>query len=305
MGGTVCVIGSANMDLVVRAPRLPGPGETVAGGEFQTFPGGKGANQAVAAARMGARVSMVGRVGSDVYGADLRKILGREGVDLTALRTAAGVATGVALITVETGSGENTIVVAGGANRRVSAEDVLGVAGLIRSADVLLVQLEVPVEAVHKAAEVAGDAGRRVVLNAAPAERLPSSLLSILDVLVVNQTEGAVVAGEGAPSEPEALARALLELGPGAAIVTLGAEGAVVAEASGVRRVPSVVVEAVDTVGAGDAFCGALAAMLAEGRSPAEAARVGCVAGALAASAHGAIPSLPTRQAVGARLKER
>lgn len=304
MTGRVCVLGSLNMDLVVRAPRLPGPGETLGGGCFNTYPGGKGANQAVAAARMGARVTMIGRVGNDAYGADLRKVLGREGVDLTALRSAAGVSTGVALITVGETDGENTIVVAGGANLKVTPQDAEGVGGLIRSAEVLLMQLEVPIEAVMRATRLAHDTDRLVVLNAAPAMELPEELLRSLDVLIVNEVEAASLAGGGGgEGEAESLARALLEKGPRAVVVTLGARGALVAEASGVKMVPSVEVEARDTVGAGDAFCGAVAAMLAEGRPLGEAVRVGCVAGALAATVAGAIPSLPTRQAVGDRLR--
>lgn len=298
MAGRVCVIGSANMDLVVRTPRLPAPGETILGGPFRTFPGGKGANQAVAASRMGAQVMLVGRVGADTYGNELRSVLSREGVDLTALRAAAGVASGVALITVDDASGENTIVVAGGANRCVTSEDIEGVAGLIRSADVILMQLEVPIEPVAAAARLAAASGRRVVLNAAPAAELPAELWECLGVLVVNRGEGAVLAGESERTPPERLAQSLLDRGVSGVVITLGAEGAIVAEKAITKHIPSIEVEAADSVGAGDAFCGALAAMLAEGRSLVDAAKIGCVAGALAATRPGAIPSLPMRAAV-------
>lgn len=291
------------MDLVVRAPRLPRAGETILGGPFETFPGGKGANQAVAAARMGAQVSFVGRVGTDAYGAELRTVLSREGVDLTALRPTAGVSTGVALITVDESGGENTIVVAAGANKRVSREDVQAVGGLIRSADVLLMQLEVPVEAVAAAASAARASGRKVVLNAAPAVALPEGLLAAIDVLIVNRGEAATGVGASPETRSRDLARKLLGIGPRSAVITLGPRGALVAEGELVEHVPSISVEAVDTVGAGDAFCGTLAAMLAEGKPLVEAARVGCVAGALAATKPGAIPSLPTREAVGRRLQ--
>lgn len=309
MPGRVCIVGSVNMDLVVRAPRLPGAGETIAGGPYRTFPGGKGANQAVAAARMGAAVSLVGRVGTDAYGTELRSVLSREGVDLTALRATAGESSGVALITVAEGSGENTIVVVGGANARLTPEDIQGVSGFIRLADVLLMQLEVPVETVAAASGIAHLSDRKVVLNAAPARDLPDELLRSVDVLIVNAGEAAHLAGMGADhslheSDPVRTAQALLERGPGAVVVTLGAAGALVAEGDAVRKVRSIEVEPVDTVGAGDAFCGCLAAMLAEGKSLVDAARVGCVAGALAAMKAGAIPSLPQREAVRERLKQ-
>ena len=299
MAGRVCVIGSANMDMVVRARRLPRPGETVVGGSFHTCPGGKGANQAVAAARMGARVTMVGRLGADASGTELRKVLAREGVDLTAMRTATGVSTGVALITVDEDSGENTIVGVGGANLLVSPEDVRGVAGLIRSAEVLLMQLEVPVETVETATNLAHGVGRKVILNAAPAHPLPESLLRALDVLIANETEAAALAGEESAGDPEQLAEAILSKGPVAVVLTLGGRGAIVAEQSGTTVVPSIKVAATDTVGAGDAFCGTVAAMRAEGKSLAQAVRIGCIAGALATTKPGAIPSLPTREAVG------
>jgi len=299
MAGRVCVIGSANMDMVVRAQKLPAPGETVVGGSFHTSPGGKGANQAVAAARMGARVTMVGRLGADASGTELRKVLSREGVDLTAVRTAAGVPTGVALITVDEESGENTIVGVGGANLLVSPEDVRDVAGLIRSAEVLLMQLEVPVETVEAATSLARAAGRMVILNAAPAQPLPESLLSSLDVLIVNETEAAAIAGAESADDPEQLAETLRGKGPAAVVLTLGGRGAIVAEQSGTTVVPSIKVAATDTVGAGDAFCGTLAAMRAEGKSLAQAVRIGCIAGALATTKPGAISSLPTREAVG------
>jgi ribokinase len=303
MAGRVCILGSANMDLVVRAPHLPGPGETILGGPFETFPGGKGANQAVAAARMGAQVSFVGRVGADAYGAELRSLLSREGVDMTALRPTAGNATGVALISVADAGGENTIIVAPGANQRITRQDIEAVGGLIRSADVLLMQLEVPLDAVAAAGKIARAAGRRVVLNAAPALALERTLLGEVDVLVVNRPEAGAIAGASGEIRSRDLAKKLRELGPRAVIITLGPRGALVAEADEPVPVPSIEIEATDTVGAGDAFCGTLAAILAEGKSLVEAARVGCVAGALAASKAGAIPSLPTREAVGKALQ--
>ncbi len=302
MPGRVCIVGSINMDLVVRTPAFPAPGETLAGGPFQTFPGGKGANQAVAAARMGAGVSIVGRVGADVYGNELRAVLAREGVNLAALRTTAGESTGVGLITVDESTGENTIVTVGGANQHLVADDIRSISGFIRSADVLLMQLEVSLDAVAAAADIAHLSNRMVVLNAAPACGLPDSFLNAIDVLIANENEAVQLAGAPEKTHADDLAQALLARGPRAVLITLGAKGAVVADAAGFEVIPSVTVDAIDTVGAGDAFCGSVAAMLSEGKSLHDAVRIGCVAGALASTRHGAIPSLPTREAVGRLL---
>lgn len=305
MPARVCVLGSVNMDLVARAPRLPEPGETVLGGPFGAFPGGKGANQAVAAARMGAAVAFIGRVGADSNGRALRGALAREGLDLSALSETREAATGVALITVDASRGENTIVVASGANHTLTARDVEAGAGLIRSAGVLLLQLEVPPEANEAGAEIARAAGRPIVLNAAPSSRLGQDMLEAVQVVVANRGEAASLASLAPDVPPEVLARELLRLGAKSAVVTLGSDGAVVAAGGEVLPVETPGVEAVDTVGAGDAFCGALAAMLAEGRDLADAARIGCVAGALATTTPGAIPSLPVRDAVERAQQER
>lgn len=304
MSGSVCVVGSINMDLVVRTPRLPAPGETILGGPFETFPGGKGANQAVAAARMGARVSMVGRIGADDYGQSLRAMFVREGVDATAIRATAGTATGVGVIIVDERAGENTIVVAPGANASLTPEDVESVAGIVRSAAVLLVQLESPFETVEAAIRIARGAGRRVVLNAAPAGVAPGAMLRQVDLLVANRGEAALLTGGAAEDDPLALARDALRLGPAAVVVTAGAEGACLAMRDGSLRVPSIPVRAVDSTAAGDAFCGSVAAWLASGRSVEEAVRAGCVAGALAATRAGAIPSLPKAHDVSVRLSD-
>ena len=302
MSGSVCVVGSINMDLVVRTPRLPAPGETILGGPFETFPGGKGANQAVAAARMGARVSMVGRVGADDYGQFLRAMFVREGVDATAIRATAGAATGVGVITVDERAGENTIVVAPGANARLTPDDVETVAGLVRSAGVLLVQLETPFETVATAIRIARGAGRGVVRNVAPAGVVPDDVLRLVDLVVANRGEAALLTGAAEDDDPLAVAREALRLGPRAVVVTAGPEGACLATSGASLRVPSIPVRSVDSTAAGDAFCGAAAAWLAEGRSVDEAVRAGCVAGALAATRAGAIPSLPSRVEVEERL---
>ena len=291
----MCVVGSINVDLVVRTPRLPGRGETVLGGPFDRYPGGKGANQAVAAARAGASVAMVGALGGDDHGRAMRAMLEGEGIGHGGVRTIEGAATGVALITVEEG-GENTIVVAGGANTQVDDATIEAGAPAIRDADVLLMQLEVPIGAAARAAAIGRDGGTRVVLNAAPGAVLDRELLALVDVLIVNRGEAALVAGREATEAPEALAQALTRLGVGTVVVTLGSEGVVALEEETLHVAPTFRVNAVDTVGAGDAFAGALCARLAEGADLETAIRFGAAAGALATVTEGAIPSLPSRK---------
>ncbi len=299
--GRVCVLGSLNMDLVVGTPRLPAPGETILGGPFHTHPGGKGANQAVAARRMGAEVTMVGRVGDDPHGQQLQRLLADEGIDTSHLRSLPGEATGVALITVDSAAGENTIIVAGGANQRLTAADVEQARDRITEADVLLLQLEVPIEAVVAAARVARQAGTTVILNAAPAAPLPAELWRSLDVLIVNESEAAHLVGAAVgEAEPEALARELQMQGSASVVLTLGAHGALCCSERKTSTVPALDVTPVDTVGAGDALAGALAAGLAEGLPMQEALPFAAAAGSLATTKAGAIPSLPTRSTVAA-----
>ncbi len=305
----VCVIGSVNMDLVVRAPRIPGRGETVMGRSFATFPGGKGANQAVAAARMGAQVSLVGATGNDAHGETMEKVLHAEGIDLSRLVIREGVPTGVGLITVDD-EGENTIVVAPGANATVTPEEIAQAENVIRWADVVLMQLETPIEAVMAAARLARSAGKAVVLNAAPARPLGTELLKLLDVLVVNRTEGAIVGGLDDRSDPGRLALRLAEIGPATVVLTLGAQGSIVAHKGRPKRIGTLPVSAVDAVGAGDAFAGALAVEWASVHAATKtrgaddfklveaALVVASAAGALAATTQGAIPSLPSRNDV-------
>jgi ribokinase len=290
----VAVVGSLNMDLVVRGPRFPRAGETLTGTRFETIPGGKGANQALAARRAGAQVTMVGAVGADDFGAALRAGLATEGVDVQHVAVAAGVATGVALITVDV-HGENTIIVVPGANGCMTAEAVQAAAAAITAARVLLLQLEVPLAAVHAAARVAAEAGVTVILNAAPALVLPGALLALVDYLVVNETEVLEVgAHAGVPADRAA--RALQSAGARTVVVTLGAAGALLMPPAGdVVATPAFEVEAVDTTAAGDAFVGAFAVALAEGATPSHALRVGSAAGALAVTRPGAQPSLPSR----------
>ena len=286
MSGDVVVVGSANVDLVVSVPRHPAPGETVLGGDLRRSPGGKGANQAVAAGRAGARTALLGALGPD-DGADL--LLGSlhaAGVD-TGLVARTAAPTGTAFISVST-DGENTIVVAPGANAGVALDaDALA---RVATADVLLAQLEVPLEPVLAAAR-ARRAGARFVLNAAPSRPLPDELTDAVDVLVVNEHEALDLAG--GPDVGSAVT-ALLARVP-AVVVTLGARGCLVAErGTAAVEVPAPRVAPVDTTGAGDTFCGVLAAALADGRSLVAAARHASAAAALAVTRPGAQDAVPT-----------
>lgn len=302
MSARVAVVGSSNLDLVVTASRLPHPGETVLGEDFRTVPGGKGANQAVAAARAGAACHFVGAVGDDDFGTRMRASLVDAGVDVRGLRTVAG-PSGVALIAVDRDA-ENFIVVAPGANGTLTELDADDRA-TIAAADVLLLQLEVPLAAVLAAADQARADGTTVVLNAAPAAVLPTDLLDLVDVLVVNEHEAAVVA-EVTSDDPPVLLDALLKRVP-RVVLTLGARGAAYADRNGLRvAVPAPQIAAVDTTAAGDAFTGALAVGWAErGGASSEdtvtaSLRWACAAGAACAQRPGASTALPDRLAIDA-----
>lgn len=286
----IAVVGSANMDLVATAPVLPTPGKTVLGHEFTIVPGGKGANQAVAAARAGADCTLVAAVGGDSFGADLRRGLRAGGVRDGLVRTVPG-RSGVALIVVDP-AGENQIVVAPGANAALTGL-LPADRDAIAAADVLLLQLEVPLETVAAAAAAARRAGTRVLLNGAPARPLPDDLLSSVDLLLVNEGEAGTLSG--AVDRPVA---ALLERVP-AVVTTLGARGAAYADRGGVRHTaPAPVVTAVDTTAAGDAFTGAFAVAWAEHRPVPDALRWACAAGAVCAGTLGAAGALPTREQI-------
>ena len=290
MTAKVTVLGSANMDLVVRTPRLPKAGETVLGDQFAMIGGGKGANQAVAAARAGGDCRLIAAVGDDANGAALRAGLVRAGVDVALVRTLAG-ASGVALIGVDE-HGENQIVVAPGANAELLGLTDADTAA-IASADVLVCQLEVPIETVAAAAAAARAAGTRVVLNAAPARPLPDHLLNLCDLVVVNQTEAQELSGT--TGDGDALVDAMLKLVP-RVVLTLGAAGAAYADRDGTRfHTPAPSVTAVDATAAGDAFVGALAVAWAEDRPMRTAIQWACAAGAAAACRPGASESLPDR----------
>ena len=300
-GPEVAVVGSANLDLVVEVATIPVPGETVLGGDLRRIPGGKGANQAVAAARLGRRVAMIGRVGDDDSATILRSALTSAGVDTANVLTTDGTPSGTALIAVGA-DGDNAIVVSPGANGRLGPGDVAGAAGVLEAAAVVLLQLEVPVEAV--AAAVSTTRGT-VVLNPAPAPAapLPLDVLDGVDVLVPNQTELAVLAGHSGLSaigdvDAETAVALARGLPVASVVVTLGAGGAMVVTSTDAVHVPAPRVDPVDTTAAGDAFCGALADALADGADLVTAAEWAVRVGAAATLRHGAQPSLPTRDEV-------
>jgi ribokinase len=292
------VFGSINMDLVSRVPRLPEPGETLTGSSFFQAAGGKGANQAVAARRMGAAVAMVGCVGDDGLGAALLNGLAQDHIDVRGVRTASGTATGTAQIFVAE-SGQNQIVVCPGANHAVGREEFAWLETLLPGAQGLLLQLEIPQEANGRAVELAVRHGVPILLDPAPVQPLPPALLRHC-LLTPNATEAAALAGGPVETLDDARRAAahLCQQGAQGVIVTLGALGGYYVTASEEGAFSTPKVEAVDTVAAGDAFNGALAAALAEGRPLAEAVRWGAAAGALAATRSGAQPSLPRRQEV-------
>lgn len=300
------VVGSVNMDLVARVARLPRPGETVTGRELREIPGGKGANQAVAAARLGADTALLGRVGDDALGGDLRRALKQAGVDTAALQTTAGCGSGVALIGVED-SGQNAILIVPGANGRLTPDDVRRAEAVLAGADAILLQLEIPRESVAEAIRLGKRLGVLTVLDTAPIPEgdLPEELWTA-DVVSPNQTEAEVLTGMPVrgPEDAARAAACLRERGAGLVVVKLGAQGAFVLGEGVAAAVPARRVEPVDTTAAGDAFTAALALALVEGRDPISAARFGCAAGTLATLTAGAQPAMPDRRAVDSFLEQ-
>jgi len=294
----VVVFGSINMDLVVRTPRLPTPGETLTGHTFFTAPGGKGANQAVACARLGAPTRMVGRVGDDLFGEQLRASLRSFGVQDDGVLTTPG-PSGVALIAVDD-TAENTIVIVPGANGAVSIADIPRLERALDGARALLLQLEVPIETVVAAARAAHTRGVTVILDPAPALPLPDELYALADIITPNEHEAATLTGIAVRDDQGAIAaaRALIARGARRVALKLGARGALTADAEGEQFWSPFTVTPVDTVAAGDAFNGGLAVALSEGRSFDEAIRWGLAAGALSVTRHGAQPSMPERNEV-------
>jgi ribokinase len=287
------------MDLVVRTERIPAPGETVLGGVFFQLPGGKGANQAVAAARLGGAVTFVGCVGEDAFGDSLLAGLKSDGVDTSFVRRIGDTASGVALIGVDA-QGQNSIIVAPGANAALNVVDIEAARSAIESADAIVAQFEVPQDAVIRAMHLAVLEGVHTILNPAPfhfGDRLSMALLSSIEVLVPNEHEAAAILGvqPGKRIDYREAAVSLLRFGPGSVIITLGNEGCIVADKHGVRAIPADEVDAVDTTAAGDCFCGALAVALAEGLSLDDAARFASAAAAISVTRMGAQPSMPMR----------
>jgi ribokinase len=299
----VVVVGSINMDLVVRTARLPEPGETVSGKSFSTVPGGKGANQAVASARLGARTAMIGCVGDDAFGVELGRVLAADGIDSRAVRQVAGVPTGVALIEVDD-AGRNHIVVVPGGNGRLEIGDVQAHEALLASARAVVLQLEVPLSTVVWTAARARALGKLVVLNPAPAQPLPAELLAAADYLVPNELEAGALSGVRVDS-PAAAAEAAQRLraqGPRNVIITLGAAGVLSATADEVRHHPARPVQAVDSTAAGDTFIGGLCAALVAGRPLDRAIAFAQAAAAISVTRPGAQTSIPRREEVEAAV---
>jgi ribokinase len=293
----IVVVGSVNTDMVVKSERIPAPGETITGGQFMMAAGGKGANQAVAAARLGAEVTLVAKVGSDMFGEQAVENYRAEGIATDLIVRDPGHATGVALILVDQ-RGENSIAVAPGANFAITADEVHRARDRIRDADVLLLQLEIPMPAVLAAARIAAEAGVTVVLDPAPAAPVPDALLECVKVIKPNEHEAEQLTGVAVTDEASAREAAvrLLDRGVRHVVITLGARGALWISGEKSCFVEGTVVEAVDSTAAGDAFSGGLACAIARGESLEAAVREACLVGALATTRLGAQPSMPTAE---------
>jgi ribokinase len=303
MPARVVVVGSANTDLVVRVAKLPRPGETVLGGTFASVGGGKGANQAVAAARAGGDVAFIAMLGEDDIGDAALAAYKAEGIDTKYIGRASGCPSGVALILVDA-AGENSIAVASGANDRLSPADIDAARDVIAAADTVLVQLEIPLDTVRRTVEVAVAAGRRVILNPAPARPLDPSLLAQVSVITPNETEAELLTGVAIvdPAAAVVVAERLRSLGPDA-VLTLGRRGCLVASGGEPVLIAGYDVEAIDTVAAGDVFNGTLAVALAEGSDVTAAARFANAAAAISVTRHGAQSSAPLRHEIDSSLQ--
>ena len=299
----VTVVGSLNIDLVCHATRRPSKGETIIGDAFDIFTGGKGFNQATAAARLGAEVTLVGSVGADPFGEMLLAATENEHIDSRFVTKRTDTGTGVATIVIEP-DGDNSIIVVPRANMALTTADIDAAADTIADADVLLLQLETPVAASEHAAEIAKAHGTMVILNPAPAQPLPDSLLAYVDILTPNQSEAELLSGmrvsndEETHNAAEVLRARMVDTATAAVVLTLGEQGALILTATISERVSALSVDAVDTTGAGDAFCGALATALASGETLHTAIAFANAAGAAAVTVVGATPSMPTRAKV-------
>ena len=297
----IVVVGSTNTDLVAITPHIPAPGETVLGGAFTIVAGGKGANQAVAAARLGGRVTFIARVGDDAFGRQSLDGFQADGIDTTYVSVTPNVASGVALIAVSETSGENSIVVAPGANALLSPEDIEAASAAFDTAQAIVLSLEVPLETIQRAVDMGRERNIPIILNPAPARALPARLLANISVLTPNENEARQIAGMNAANEDadlETVAAELLSTGIDAAVITLGSAGSLIVTPDGFERASSFAVKAVDTVGAGDCFTGALAVELASGRSLRDAVRFAAAAAALKVTRASAQPGIPTRAEV-------
>lgn len=299
MRDRVVVFGSLNMDLVVCVPRMPSPGETLTGYNFRSNPGGKGANQAVACRRQGALVEMVGRVGDDGFGLQMLAAMKAEGVESQGVKAVAEQATGVAVIMVDE-QAQNSIAIISGANATLKEDDAESLRTRLADAAMLLLQLEVPMPAVVRAALVARQVGCTVLLNAAPVQVLPEILWPLISILVVNEIEAATLSGVSIVTRKNAaeVARLLLQRGPHQVIITLGENGVVCASVESVQAYDAVKVNATDTTAAGDTFIGSLAAMLVEGQDIGQAVRHAIRAAAISVTRAGAQTSMPSRAEV-------
>lgn len=302
----ITVVGSVNMDLVFRTPRMPAVGETLLGHEFRQIPGGKGANQAVAAARQGADVSFIGAVGDDGFGDFSQQCLAKEGINIDHLARVAGVATGVAGILVED-NGSNSIVLAAGANATLNVNQIEAATSAIGAAQLLLCQLETPIATVTRAIAIAHAQGVKVVLNPAPAQQLDPALLKQVDYLIVNETEASQLSGISVTSQASAqqASERLLDLGVGTVLLTMGGDGALITQAGSSEFIPAIKVDVVDTTAAGDTFVGAFAVGIANGLSVSDASREAQYTAALTVTKLGAQTSIPHRHEVLDFMKAR
>jgi len=306
MGKNIVVVGSSNTDMIIKVPRIPKPGETVLGGEFSTAAGGKGANQAVAAARAGGRVTFIARVGEDVFGEQAVKGFKADGIDVEYVLRDRLAPSGVALIYVDA-LGENSIAVASGANAHLSPADVRAAEKAIASADILLMQLETPMATVHAAAEIASAHGVTLILNPAPAQPLTNELLRHISFLIPNESEAELLTGitVAGAQDAQVAADILLNRGVGNVVITLGAAGAYVANKDFSRMIPAFKVNPVDTTAAGDVFNGAFAVAISEQMPIETAARFANAAAALSVTKLGAQPSAPYRKEIDAMIAKR
>lgn len=296
----VCVVGSFMMDLVARAPRRPHPGETLAGRSFTTYLGGKGFNQAVAARQYGVDVSFIGMLGTDAFGQEFIAGLDAHGIEHSHVMRHPDIGTGVGLPVVED-SGQNSIIIVPRANLAITPADLDAARSVIAASDVLAVQLELPLDVVTRAAEIAHSAGTTVVLNPAPFQDLPPELLELVNILVPNEVEAQAFTG-AADSSPDALVTAMRENWDRPAVLTLGARGVAVLEDGNATHIAALPLQPVDTVGAGDTFCGVLCAALAEDLTLLDAARVANAASSIAVTRPGGSTSAPSREDIHAEM---